>query len=115
MTDKEFHRLFARVSRIVSFKGCRTPSDIHRRLMRKYREERHVTNGNPLERLRASNRADKIRRLVPAFGVLVIDEATSRPNGIVSQTLRFGWKKAETKFKQLREWRLDRKYKRKRR
>ena len=115
MTDKEFHRVFRRISRRVSFKGCRTPADVNRRLMQKYRQEKYVQNANPLERLRAENRADKIRRLVPYLGQKVIADAHAKPHGLIAQYLRYGRDKAEAKFKQLSEWRLDRKYRRKRR
>ena len=114
MTDKEFHRVFRRISRIVSFPNCKTPADVNARLMRKYREEKYVPNANPLERLRAESRANKIRRLVLYFGEKVIDDAHAKPNGFIAQVLRYGRKKGEAKFKQVREWRLDRKYKRKR-
>jgi len=113
MTDKEFHRVFRRISRIVSFEGCRTPADVNGRLMQKYKEEKYVPNANPLERLRAESRANKIRRLVPYFGEKVIAEAHAKPNGFIAQVLGYGRDKAEAKFKQLSEWRLDRKYKRK--
>ena len=114
MTDKEFHRVFRRITRIVPFKGCRTPADVNGRLMQKYREEKYVPNANPLERLRAESRANKIRRLVPYFGEEVIAEAHAKPNGFIAQFLRYGRDKGEAKFKQLKEWRLDRKYRRKR-
>jgi hypothetical protein len=115
MTDKEFHRVFRRISRIIPFKGCRTPADVNDRLVQKYKQEKYVPNANPLERLRAESRANKYRRLIPYFGEKVIAEAHAKPNGLIAQYLRYGRDKAEAKFKQLREWRLDRKYKRKRR
>ena len=114
MPDKEFHRLFLRVSRRVSFKGCRTPADVNRRLIQKAKEVMYVASDNPLERLRASYKADQYRRLVPAFGVRVVNEATSRPNGRISLTLRHGWEKAEVLFKRLEKLGLTRKWRRKR-
>jgi len=116
MTDKEFHRVFKRISRIVSFKGCRTPADIHRRLMQKAKqEEMYVPNDNPLKRMQASDRADKYRRLVPAFGVRVIDEAVSRPYGAIALHLRHGREKAKVLFKQFEKLGLTRKWRRRRR
>ena len=115
MTDKEFHRVFQRISRRVSFSGCKTPADVNGRLMQKYRRELYVPNANPLERLRAESRANNYRRLVPYFGEKVIAEAHAKPNGLIAQYLRYGRDKAEAKFKQLKQWRLDRKYKRKQR
>jgi hypothetical protein len=114
-TDKEFHRMFKRISRRVSFKGCKTPAEVNGRLVQKYRQEMYVPNANPLQRLHAENRADKYRRLVPYFGEEVIAEAHAKPNGFIAQVLHYGREKGEAKFKQLKQWRLDRKYKRKRR
>ena len=108
MTDKEFHRVFWRISRIVSFKGCRTPADVNGQLMDKYWEEKYVANDNPLERLRAESRANKYKRLVPAFGVRVIDEANSRRYGIIALTLRYGREKAELLFKRMKKRRRRR-------
>ena len=113
MTDKEFHRVFRRIARRVSFEGCRTPADVNGRLMQKDREERYVPRDDPLDILRAASTSGKYRRLVPAFGVKVIAEAHAKPTGLIAQYLRHGRDKAEAKFKQLSEWRLDRKYKRK--
>jgi len=115
MTDKEFHGVFRRFSRRIPFKGCKTPADVNGRLVQKYKQEKYVPNANPLERLRAESRANKYRRVVPYFGEKVIAEAHAKPNGFIAQVLRFGREKGEAKFKQLREWRLDRKYKRNRR
>ena len=114
--DKEFHQLFDRLSKRVSLKGCRTPADVNRRLRKKEKELRFAASDNPLHRLMASNEADFYRRLVPAFGKRVIDEAHTNPNGKVALTLKHGWKKAKTLFKQVRK-RLgyNRKWKRKKR
>jgi hypothetical protein len=88
--------LFDRVTRKISFKGCRTPRDVNRRLMHKAKEEILVAADNPPAKFRASRRANKYKRLVPAFGVRVIDEANSRPYGRIALHLRYGHKKSQT-------------------
>jgi hypothetical protein len=115
MTDKEFHRVFLRVTRRVSFKGCRTPTDVNERLLQKDRKKMYASRGDPLDVFRAPQGSGNLARLVPYFGEKVIAEAHANPTGMVAQYLRYTRNKAEAKWKQLKEWGFDRKYKRKRR
>ena len=115
MTDKEFHRLFQRISRIISFKGCRTGADVNRRIMQKAKQEKYIANDNPLARLQASNKADQFKRLVPAFGVRVIDDAYTRPNGRIALHLKHGREKAEVLFKRFEKLGFTRKWRKNRR
>jgi hypothetical protein len=103
MPDKEFHRLFNRVSRRVDLKGCRTAADINRKLMQKEKQVRFSASNNPLAQVRASNEADFYQRLVPAFGKRVIDEAHTNPHGKVALTLKHGWRRAEILFKRMKK------------
>jgi hypothetical protein len=113
MTDKEFHRVFLRLTRRISFKGCKNPTDVNRRLLRKDKKKRYSSRGDPLDVFRAPQGSGNLSRLVPYFGERVIAEAHANPAGMVAQYLQYTREKAERKWKQLKEWRLDRKYKRK--
>lgn len=115
MPDKEFHEIFDRVSRIVDLKGCRTQADVIRRLKQKIKQQIHAAN-NPLAKIRATNEATFLKKLIPAFAKRVIDEAHAEPQGEIALTLKHGRKKAEILFGRLqRRLGFNRKWKRKRR
>jgi len=115
MPDKEFHLLFDRVSRTVDLRGCRTPADVNRRLKQKIKQQIYAAD-NPLEKIRANNKAKFLKKLIPSFGKRVIDEAHSKPEGKIALTLKYGRKKAEILFGRLqRRLGFNRKWKRRRR
>ena len=96
LPDKEFHRIFDRVSKIVDLKGARTPQEINRRLNRKIKEGRYLPGKNQLALFRGRSRIPNLKRLIFAgFGRRAIDEAVSKPRGKVALTLKYGRKKAK--------------------
>ena len=96
MPDKEFHKIFDRVSKIVNFKGAGTPQEIIRRLNRKIKEYSYPSGNTPLAQLRAKRRISDLENLISAgFARRTIDEAVANPQGEVALTLKHGRKKAK--------------------
>lgn len=94
--DKEFHRIFDRVSKKVDLKGAGTPREINRRLNRKIKEDRYLPRRNQLALFLARSRIPNLKRLVFAgFGRRTIDEAVANPRGKVALTLKYGREKAK--------------------
>jgi len=92
--DKEFHRIFDRVSKKVDLKGAGTPQEINRRLNRKIKEGRYLPRRNQLALFLARNRIPNLEKLVFAgFGRRTIDEAVAKPRGKIALTLKYGRKK----------------------
>lgn len=94
--DKEFHRIFDRVSKIVDLKGAGTPQEINERLNRKIKEGRYLPRRSQLGLFLARSRIPNLKRLIFAgFGRRTIDEGVARPQGIVALTLKYGREKAK--------------------
>jgi len=93
--DKEFHKIFNRVSKKVDLKGADTPQEINRRLNRKIKEYSHSSGITPLAQFRARRRISELENLMSAgFGRRTIDEAVANPREKVALTLKYGRKKA---------------------
>lgn len=93
--DKEFHKIFNRVSKKVNLKGAGTPQEINRRLNRKIKEYSYLTGKTPLAQFRAKRRISDLKKLIFAgFGRRTIDEAVANPRGKVAFTLKYGREKA---------------------
>lgn len=94
--DKEFHRIFNRVSKKVNLKGAGTPQEINRRLNRKIEEYRYLSGTTPLAQFRVKRRISDLENLISAgFGRRTIDEAVAKPQGKVALTLKYGREKAK--------------------
>jgi len=94
--DKEFHKLFNRVSRKVNLKGAGTPQEINRRLNWKIKEYSYLSGTTPLAQFRAKRRISDLENLISAgFGRRTIDEAVAKPRGKVALTLRYGRQRAK--------------------
>ena len=95
MLDKEFHKLFDRVSKFVDLQGAGPPREINERLRQKINEYRYLPRRSQLAVFFERSRMPNLKKLIFAgFSRRSIDEAISKPNGKVSLTLRFGRKKA---------------------
>lgn len=95
MPDKEFHKLFDRISIIVDLRGAATPREINKRLNRKIKEYRYLSRKGQLASFRASRMPDFLKRLISAgFGMRTIDEAVANPRGKIALTLKYGRGKA---------------------
>jgi hypothetical protein len=101
--DREFIRIFERISTTISLKGCVTPEDIDRRLRHRMKEInraiRHAEREETKQRLRRgyqlwSNLLKRRRRSRMNFPDRVIYEASKHPKGIVALTLIHGKAKA---------------------
>lgn len=94
--DKEFHKVFNRVSKKVNLKGAGTPQEINRRLNWKIKEYSHVTGKTPLAQFCAKRRISDLKKLIFAgFGRRTIDEAVANPQEKVALTLKYGRKRAK--------------------
>jgi len=106
MPDKEFHKLFNRVSRIVNLKGAGTPQEINRRLKQKMDEYMHLRRKDQLavfhERSQWRLNLEKLR--FRGFARRVIDEAIANPHGEIALILKYGTEKAG----QILRWRARR-------
>jgi hypothetical protein len=95
LPDKEFHRVFDRISEKVDLRGAGTPAEINERLNRKIEEYKYLYGTNPLAQLQAESRIAPLRTLIFAgFGRRTIIEAIADPHGKVALTLKYGRKKA---------------------
>jgi hypothetical protein len=99
--DPEFHKVFKRVNEHTDMKGCRTPDDIRRRMdstIKAYdlalktgyikdekTRRRFIFAKKNLKKLRDSD-----------FPEAVIAHSRRNPDGIVSQTLVYGYQKAKS-------------------
>jgi hypothetical protein len=93
--DKEFHKIFNRISKIVDLEGAGTPGEINERLNQKINEYRYLPGKNQLALFRARSRIPELKKLIFAgFGRRTIDEAVSNPRGKVALTLKYGREKA---------------------
>lgn len=107
MPDKEFHKLFDRISKIVNLAGARTPQEINRRLKRKINEYRHLPRKDQIPSFFARSRMPDLKKLIFAgFGRRTIDEAIANPRGIVALTLKYGREKARQILRRLARRRL---------
>ena len=94
--DKEFHKIFNRVSKKVDLKGAGTPQEINRRVNRKIKELSYLSGKTPLAQFRANRQISHLRNLIAAgFARRTIDEAVAKPHGIVALTLKYGREKAK--------------------
>ena len=95
LADKEFHKLFDRISKIVDLKGAGTPQEINRRLNRKIKEYRYLPRKSQLAVFFARSRMPNLKKLIFAgFGRRTIDEAVANPRGKIALTLKYGREKA---------------------
>ena len=93
--DKEFHKIFNRVSKKVNLKGASTPEDVNRRLKQKIKEYSYLSGKTPLAQFRTKRRISHLKNLISAgFGRRTIDEAVANPRGKVALTLKYGREKA---------------------
>jgi hypothetical protein len=94
--DREFDKVFDRVSRKVDLKGAGTPAEVHRRLNRKIKEIKHEYRTDLLSQLRAESKIAPLRTLIfRGFGRRVIDEAVADPHGKIALVLKYGRKRAK--------------------
>lgn len=95
MPDKEFHKLFDRISKIVDLHGAGTPREINVRLNQKINEYRYLPRRSQLAVFFARSRMPNLKKLIFAgFGRRAIDEAVAKPHGKVALTLKYGREKA---------------------
>jgi len=95
MPDKEFHKLFNRISKRVNLKGAGTPQEVNRRLKRKINEYRYLPRKDQLAVFFARARMPNLKKLIFAgFGRRTIDEAVANPRGEIALTLKHGREKA---------------------
>jgi len=95
MPDKEFHKLFDRVTKFVDLQGAGAPWEIHERLQQKIDEYRYLPRRNQLAVFFARSRMPNLKKLIFAgFGRRAIDEAVAKPHGKVALTLKYGREKA---------------------
>lgn len=91
LPDKEFHKVFDRISRKINLKGAGTPSEINERLKHRIIEIRDEYGHSPLGRLQAEGKVASLRGLIfSGFGRRAIDEAIANPTGEVALTLKHG-------------------------
>jgi hypothetical protein len=95
MSDKEFHPIFERTTRVVDLKGAGTPAEINERLHQKIGEVKSSLKKGRMKIPQARRWISRLRQLIFAgFGRRTIDEAIAKPRGVVALTLRYGRKKA---------------------
>jgi hypothetical protein len=98
VTEKQFNFIFDRESGVIDFKGCKNEEDINRKLKQKAKQELQTVAKNPIEKIKAQQRANYHLSLIPGFAKRVIDEAIANPYGIFGLTLKYGRLKAKTFF-----------------
>jgi hypothetical protein len=84
--DKEFHKIFDRVSKIVDLKGADTPQEVNRRLNQKIKEYPPRISSGWISFLK--------RLIFAGFSRRVIDQTISQPYGLVGLTLKHGRERA---------------------
>lgn len=95
MPDKEFHKIFNRISKIVDLKGAGTPQEINRRLNRKINEYRDLPRRTQLAVFFARSRMPNLKKLIFAgFSRRTVDEAVANPRGEIALTLKYGRERA---------------------
>ena len=95
MPDKEFHKLFDRVTKFVDLQGAGTPRKIHERLRQKINEYRYLPRKSQLAVFFERSRMPNLKKLIFAgFGRRAIDQAVAKPHGKVALTLKYGREEA---------------------
>jgi hypothetical protein len=117
--DKEFHPVFKRINAHTDLKGCRTPEDIRKRMDRTIKgydlalKTGYIKDEKTKRRfLNAKKKLKKLRE--SDFPEAIIAHANRHPDGIVNQTLLYGYQKAREKIL-ARKTRLRRKMRMRRR
>ena len=94
--DKEFHKIFNRVSKIVDLEGAGTPEEINERLNQKVAKDRYLSVKNELTLFHARGRTPKLKKLISGgFARRTIDEAIANPRGKIALTLKYGRERAK--------------------
>ena len=95
LPDKEFNKVFDRMSETIDLKGAGTPAEINARLNRKIQEIQYQFATNPLAQIQAESKIAPLRTLVFAgFGRRTIDEAIADQHGKIALTLKYGRQQA---------------------
>lgn len=96
LSDKEFHKIFNRISKIVDLKGAGTPQEINERLNQKVEKDRYLSGKNELALFHARGRIPELKKLIFAgFARRTIDEAVANPRGKIALTLKYGRERAK--------------------
>ena len=80
---QDFPRIFPRVSKIVTFRGANTATEVIQRIQVKIDEFPPKLSHGKIEFL---------RKLIPWIGIATIDAARANPHGEVALTLKHGRK-----------------------
>ena len=89
MPDKEFYPIFNRISSKINLHGAGTPEEINERFRNRIKHYKEQQKVEKLPRLKKS--ISQMRNLIRSgFSRRTIDEAVSRPRGIVGLTLKYG-------------------------
>jgi hypothetical protein len=91
LPDKEFNKVFNRISETIDLRGAGTPAEISKRLYRKIREIEYDNRANPLAPLQLESKISPLKTLISeGFGRRTIAEAMADPHGKVALTLKYG-------------------------
>ena len=94
--DKEFHKLFDRISQRINLEGAGSPTEINERLRQRIQELKYIYGNDPLAPLRTQGPISQIRALISGgFARHAIDEAIANPHGEIALTLKLGKRRAQ--------------------
>ena len=98
--DPEFHKVFKRVNEHTNMKGCRTPSDIRRRMDSTVKAYDLAIKTGYIEHEKTRRRfvvaKKNLKKLRDSeFPEAIIAHSRRNPDGIVAQTLIYGYAKAK--------------------
>ena len=96
LPDKEFHKLFDRISDRINLEGAGSVREINERLNQRIQELEYRYGTDPLAPLRAQGPISQLKALISGgFARRAIDEAIANPRGEIALTLKLGKKRAK--------------------